>query len=168
MVQHVEYTMRVNIPAKKVWEVLEDFSSIERFSPAVKKSPIMEGKASGLGAKRHCEFYDGTSVVEEIIDYEEGKGFQVELTEYSMPLKSLTAKMKVEKVNASVSDISMSMDFVVKGGPFGWLMGFMMMRPMMKGVIKKILTGLAYHSATKKIVGQELPPPDSFSLALSN
>lgn len=167
MAQRVEVKMRVNFPAKKVWEVLGDFSSIERFSPNVKKSPILGEKSSGLGTKRKCDFYDGTSVIEEIIDYQDGKSFKVELTEFSMPLKSLYAEMKVEGVDANASDISMSMDFVVKGGPFGWLMGFFMIRPMMKGIIKKVLTGLAYNSATGKLVGEKLPSKEELSLALS-
>ena len=72
MAHHVEVKMRVNIPAMKVWEVLGDFSSIERFSTAVEKSPILDGISSGLGTKRKCDFYDGSSVIEEIIDYQEG------------------------------------------------------------------------------------------------
>ena len=166
MAHHVEVKMRVNIPAMKVWEVLGDFSSIERFSTAVEKSPILDGISSGLGTKRKCDFYDGSSVIEEIIDYQEGKSFKVELTEYSMPLKSLFAEMKVEEVDATASDISMSMDFVVKGGLFGWFMGFSMMRPMMKGIIKKTLTGLAYHSTTEKLVGKKLPSKEAVSLAV--
>jgi len=168
MEQHVEHKMRVNIPAKQIWEVLGDFSSIERFAMTVKKSPILAGKHSGLGAKRKCEFYDGKSVVEEIIDYEDGKGFKLVLTEHPMPLKTFYAEMKVIEIDANSSEIMMSMDFVAKGGPFGWLMGYFMMRPMMKGIIEKILTGLAYHSATGRVVRNELPSQDTLTLALSN
>ena len=167
MAHHVEYKMRVNIPSKKVWEVLEDFSSVERFSDAVETSPLLDGKSSGLGTKRKCTFYDGSSIVEEIVDYEEGKSLKMEVSEYSMPLKSLHAVMKVEAVDAKTSDISMSMEYVVKGGPLGWIMGFFMMRPMMKGVIKKTLTGLAYHSATGKLLGNKLPSKEDLSLALN-
>lgn len=168
MAHHVENKMRVNVPANKVWEVLEDFSSVEKYAFSVDKSPLLEGKSSGLGTKRKCDFYDGTSVVEEIIGYQKGKGFKVELSEYSMPVKSLVAGMKVEEVDAKTSDISMEMDFVVKGGPFGWLMGFFMMRPMLRGVAKKVLTGLAYHSATGKIIGKSLPSKEDLSLALNS
>ena len=167
MAFHVEDKIRVNIPAKTVWEVLGDFSSIERFSTAVEKSPILDGISSGLGTKRKCDFYDGSSVIEEIIDYQEGKCFKIEVTEYSMPLKSLYAEMKVEEVDANASEISMSMEFVVKGGPFQWLMGFFMMRPMMKGIIKETLTGLAYNSATGKPVGNKLPAKEDLSLVFN-
>ena len=167
MAHHVENIMRVNVPTTKIWEVLRDFSSIERFAPTIKTSPIVNDKSSGLGAKRLNTFYNGSSLIEEIVDYQEGKGFKVELTEYSLPLKSLNAEMKVEEIDANASNIYMSMDYVVKGGPAGWLMGFVMMRPMMKGIIKKTLTGLAYNSATGKLVGSKLPSTADLSLALN-
>lgn len=167
MAHHVEEKMRVNIPADQIWKVLGDFSSIEKFSMNVEKSPIISDKKSGLGTVRKCDFYDKTSVIEEITEYHEGTSFKVVLSEYSMPLKSLRVEMKVEAAGANFSDISMSMDYVVKGGPLGWLMGNMMMRPMMRGIIKKTLTGLAYHSTTGKLVSNELPNKDVLSLAFN-
>jgi ribosome-associated toxin RatA of RatAB toxin-antitoxin module len=166
MAHHVKNIMRVNVPAAKIWEVLGDFSSIERFAPTIKTSPIVGGKSSGLGAKRLCTFNDGSSLIEEIIDYQEGKSFKIEISEFSMPLKSQHAEMKVEEVDANTCDISMLVDFVVKGGPFGWVMGLIMMRPLMKSVTKNILTGLAYHTVTGKLIGSELPPKEELTLAL--
>jgi hypothetical protein len=166
MAHHVKNIMRVNVPAKKIWEVLGDFSSIEKFAPTIKTSPIVNDKSSGLGAKRLCTFNDGSSLIEEIIDYQEGQGFKIEISEFSMPLKSQHAEMKVEEVDANTSNIYMSVDFVVKGGPFGWFMGFFMMRPLMKWVTKNILTGLAYHSVTGKLIGSKLPPKEELTLAI--
>ena len=45
MAHHVEDTLSVNVPAKEVWEVLEDFSSIERFASTVETSPIVNDKS---------------------------------------------------------------------------------------------------------------------------
>ena len=166
MAHHVKNIMRVNAPATKIWEVLGDFSSIERFAPTIKTSPIVDDKSSGLGAKRLCTFNDGSSLVEEIIDYQEGKSFKIEISEFSMPLKSQHAEMKVEEVDANTCDISMSVDFVVKGGPFGWVMGLIMMRPLMKMVTKNILTGLVYHSVTGKLIDSKLPSKAELALAI--
>lgn len=157
MPHHVTHTLRINVPASTVWEVLGDFSSVERFSSNVASSPILPGIQTGLGTKRKCDFYDNSSVVEEIVGYEEGKRFDVVLTEYAMPLKSLHATMGVSAVNNTTSDIYMSMGYVVKFGPIGWLMGALMMRPMMKKIIKGVLQGLAYHSATGKTIAKQLP-----------
>lgn len=158
MAHHIEHTKRVRVPAEKIWAILKDFKSIERTSHAVESSPILAGPASGLGTKRRCHFYDKKSVVEEIIEYKEGSSFKIELSEFSMPLKSAIAEFTVKKVNANDCDISMSMDFVVKAGPIGWLLGATLMKPVLTNkVLKNELIGLAYHAATGKLVGTAMP-----------
>ncbi len=163
MTHHTEKALKVNVPAAKIWQVLEDFSSVERFATTIKTSPIVNDKNSGLGAKRLCTFNDGSSLVEEIIDFQEGQGFKMVLSEFSLPLKSMHSEMGVKEIDANSSVIYMSSDFVVKGGPFGWLMGYLIMRPMMKGVFRKLLSGLAYHCVTGKLIGEKLPPNEELA-----
>ncbi len=135
----------------------------ERFATTIKTSPIVNDISSGLGAKRLCTFNDGSSLVEEIIDFQEGQGFKMELSEFSLPLKSMHAEMRVKEIDDNSSDLYMSSDFVVKAGPLGWLMGYLIMRPVMKGVFTKLLSGLAYHCVTGKRVGEKLPPSEELA-----
>ncbi len=72
MAQHIEQKLLVNISADKLWAVLNDFGGIDRYSPTIQNSPLIGDQNSGLGAKRKCEFYEGGSVVEEIIDCKDG------------------------------------------------------------------------------------------------
>ena len=39
-----------------------------------------------------------------------------------MPFKSLFAGTKVEAIDENTCDITIDMNFVIKGGPLGWLM----------------------------------------------
>jgi len=158
MPHHIELTKRVKMPADQIWEVLKDFDSIERTSHAVEKSPLLEGNESGVGTKRKCYFYDGTSVIEEITEYHEGESFKIVLSEFSMPLKSIEAQMMVKKVDNNICDISMSMDFVVKGGFIGKLLGFLILQHVLKAkVLKAELAGLAFHASTGIVIGKRLP-----------
>jgi len=160
MAHHTENTIKVNIPAAQIWQVLADFSSVEKFATTIKSSPIVSDIKSGLGTKRLCTFNDDSSLVEEIIEYQEGQGFKMELSEFSLPLKSMFAEMRVKEIDANTSELYMSADFVVKGGALGSLMGHLIMRPVMKGVFKKLLTGLAYYCVTGKLVAEKLPDND--------
>ncbi|NKB25563.1 MAG: hypothetical protein GKR87_14535 [Kiritimatiellae bacterium] len=166
MEHYVESAVRINATSKKVWEILDDFGGVENFSFGVEQSPIIGEKSSGLGAKQHCVFYDKKSVYEEIIEYEENKSFKVVLSELSMPMRTMFAGFSVEKVTDTTCEVSMYMDFVVKLGPLGALMGMVIMRPMMKGLQKKLLSGLAYYSFTGKTIGSELPPSEELAQAL--
>ena len=160
MTQVLEQKMTVNVPASKVWAVLDDFGSIEKFSPTVKHSPVKGAKSSGLGAERTCHFEDGTCAVEKIVGYNQGESLTVELTEHPMPFKQFFAEMKVVPVDSNSSVISMAMKFTPKFGPLGWLMANLVMKPMMSRVLKRILKGLAYHAATGLNVGKDLPTSD--------
>jgi len=166
MAHHIVQTIKVNVPAAKIWQVIEDFSSVERFATTIKTSPIVNDISSGLGAKRLCTFNDGSSLVEEIIEFQEGQGFRMALSEFSLPLKSMYAEMRVKEIDANSSEIYMSSDFVVKAGPLGWLMGFLVMGPMMKGVFKKLMTCLAYHTATGERIGEKSPPNEELAKVL--
>jgi len=157
MAHHSENTIKVNLPATKVWKVLEDFSSVEKFATTITSSPIVGDITSGVGAKRKCTFSDGASLVEQITEYQQGEGYKMELSEFTLPLKSMLAEMRVKKIDENSCEIYMSADFVVKAGPLGWLMGQLIMRPVMKGVFKKVMTGLAYHCATGNRVADKLP-----------
>ena len=81
----------------------------------------------------------------------------MDISNHSMPLKSMQAEMKVTVIDENSSEIYMSADFVVKGGPLGWVMGQLIMQPVMKSIFKKVMTGLAYHSLTGEIISEKLP-----------
>lgn len=55
-----------------------------------------------------CTFNDGSCLVEEIIEFQEGEGFKMEFSEFSLPLKSMHSEMRVKKVDANTSDLYMS------------------------------------------------------------
>ncbi|MGB1239154.1 MAG: SRPBCC family protein [Pseudomonadales bacterium] len=166
MMQTIEQTLDVNVPAAQVWRVLSDFSSIEKFSPTVKHSPILGDVKTGLGAKRACSFHDGTSAVEEIVGYREGESLEVELTEHPMPFKRFFAQMKVVAIDERSSRISMAMSFEVKYGVLGRLLVALVMRRMVLKVLKKVLSGLALHASSGELIGRDLPAGDKVAQLL--
>jgi len=166
MAQHTEKTIKVNVPASKIWEVLKDFSSAENYSVEIATSPIINDIQSGLGAKRKCSFNNGTSLVEEIIEYKEGNGYKMALSESSMPMKYMNTAMWVTEIDSKSSEIKMEAEFGMKGGPLGWLMGAFMMKPMMKGLFYKVMTGLAFYCVDGKRLDGELPSKEELAKIL--
>lgn len=77
----------------------------------IKSSPIVDDIQSGLGAKRKCTFNDGSSLVEDIIEFNQGQGYKMDLSEYSYPLKSMFSEMRVIKIDANSSELFMSSYF---------------------------------------------------------
>ncbi|MGF1753538.1 SRPBCC family protein [Vibrio makurazakiensis] len=157
MPHQIEKKIQVKVPANKLWQVMSDFCSVENYALTIKASPIINDIHSGLGAKRLCTFNDGTTLVEEIVEYDEGRRMKIVLSEYSMPLKSMSVEMAVKSINDDTSELTMSSEFVVKAGPAGWVMGKLVMEPMMKGVFKKLMSGLAYYTETGERIDSKLP-----------
>ncbi len=127
----------------------------------------MGDKQSGLGAKRKVTMqHDGFSLIEGITEWQDGRGYKVRVSETASPLKSMQAELGVNQMDEGLSEIYWSVDFDVKGGPFDWLMGTLMMKPIMKGVLKKNVSGLAYYSATGKTIAGELPSTKELTAAI--
>jgi len=157
MIHHTEKKIIVNVPANKIWKVLENFSSVEKFATGIKSSPIVGEIDSGLGAKRLCTFQNGTSLVEKIIDFKDKSGYRMELSEHTLPLKSMYSEIYVKQIDDKSSEISMACDFEVKMGLLGWIMGYFMMRPVMKKTFKDLMTGLAYYTVSGERIEKKLP-----------
>ena len=145
-------SMIVKVTHNKAWRILSDFGGIHKFHPTVETSPIIHGDETGLGATRRCHFTDGSSVVERVIAWEEGRSYEVELSEFSMPFKSATARLSVAPSGLEKSVLTMEINAVVKYGPLGWLMANLMMRPMMKSMFKKTFRGLESHANTDQVI----------------
>ncbi|MCJ8347342.1 SRPBCC family protein [bacterium] len=150
----VEVSKKLNVDVDRVWKSFENFGEIYKFHPLVEKSPLLSKNASGIGAKRRCDFYDGTSVVEVVTHWTEKKRIEVQLSEMSMPMKTAKATIKIVSTSSGATKVSLEMDFVPKFGFLGKIMGALMMRPMMKKMLTLLFVGLEKHIQTGKIVGK--------------
>ena len=120
MSHQISTTLQVNLSASKIWDTLKDYGGIEKYAPTIKSSSIEGEKSSGIGARRRVTFHhDGSSLIEEIIEYQEGQGYKMNVSELSSPLKSMQAEIKVDKLDDNSSEITMSVSFETNSGPVG-------------------------------------------------
>lgn len=83
-------------------------------------------------------------MVEEVIAWEPDRGYRVRLSDMeSMPLHEAFAGLTVVPLSNGRSKVTWSMDYRVKYGPFGWLLGQTMTKAMMGKVLDGNLKGLA-------------------------
>ncbi len=62
-------------PAADIWNVIERMGDIQNYMPSLVRSEILDGKAPGVGAVRHCTDKAGRSWSEECIRFEPGYSF---------------------------------------------------------------------------------------------
>jgi len=142
---HFERTLEIDANPDDVWGVLSRFMHIDEFAPLIKSVDALTDGEDGVGSKRRNHFDDGTSLVEEVTEWEANRRYhRVRLSEMSaMPLHEAYADVSVEPMDNGRSKVKWAMDYRVKFGPFGWLLGQTMMKMMMGKVLDGNLKGLA-------------------------
>ena len=136
--------MDIDATPDALWAVIGRFMHIDEFAPAVKSVEALTVGEDGIGSKRRCHFDDGTSVVEEVTLWETNRRYRVLLSEMTtMPLKEMYAELSVEPIDSGRVRVNWSMDYRVKYGPIGWLLGQTLMKLMMGKILDGNLKGLA-------------------------
>jgi carbon monoxide dehydrogenase subunit G len=141
---HSERSLEIDAPPEAVWAVLGRFMHIDEFAPQITSVDALTEGEDGVGSKRRNHFENGTSVVEEVTDWQPDRSYRVRLSEMAaMPLHEADAELSIEPLEHGRSRTTWGMDYRVKYGPFGWLLGQTVMKRMMGGVLDGNLTGLA-------------------------
>jgi carbon monoxide dehydrogenase subunit G len=137
-----ERAIDIDASAERVWAVLGRFMHIDDFHPRVSKVDVLSKDLTGVGASRRCHLKDGSSVVEKVVEWQAGRSYSVELSGFSQPLKKAIARFGFEPRGPDRSRVTMGMQYQVKYGPIGWMMGKAMMASMMGRLFLVVLSGL--------------------------
>lgn len=148
-------TRTIDLEQTQLWNILDDFGGIYRFHPAVERSPLLGRQRSGLGARRRCEFYDGSQVVEEIIDYQPGQQLTVDIVEGSLPLEQAQGTIALAPLQDGGTEVSFRIDYKPKYGPLGAVMDALVMRRSFRKLLARVLEGLETHARTGAVIGKD-------------
>lgn len=141
---HFERSLDIDATPEALWSVVGRYMHIDEFAPLVTSVDALTEGDDRVGSKRRCHFEDGSSVVEELTSWEPGRKYRVRLSEMaSMPLHEAHAEVAIEALDGGRARVVWGMDYRVKYGPLGWLLGQTMMKMMMGKVLDGNLKGLA-------------------------
>ncbi len=141
---HFEKTLEINASKEAVWTVLSRFMHINEFAPFITSVDALTDDEDRVGSRRRNHFDNGTSMVEEVVEWKPGQKYRVRLSEMdAMPLHEAYAEISIETIDEGHSRVIWGMDYKVKFGPFGWLLGQTMMKIMMGKILVANLKGLS-------------------------
>lgn len=141
---HFERTIDISAEPEQVWSVLGRYMHIDEFAPQIKTVDALTDGEDGVGSKRRCNFDNGSSVVEEVTKWEAGRMYRVRLSEMdAMPLNEMHAEISLLAQGSEKVRVTWAVDYDVKYGPFGWLLGMSLMKLMMGKILDGNLKGLA-------------------------
>jgi len=153
--QHVSATRIIHATPAEIWTLVGDVTTVSRWHPAVQTADLLSDKPTGLGAARRCNFYDGTSVREEVVDLDEGHRVRLQLSEFSVPMKRLEAEVSLAPTVDGQTEATFELFYEVKFGLLGKLLGATAIRRELRGVAGKVLAGLGHHLSTGELVGKD-------------
>ncbi|MEO1421473.1 MAG: SRPBCC family protein, partial [Pseudomonadota bacterium] len=98
----------------------------------------------GVGSRRRNFFENGTSITEEVIEWNPNASQRIVGSEFGpIPLRSLVAQIDIIPENTEKTTLQWSLEFKVKYGPVGWLMGQLLMKRAFGTVVAGNLDAVA-------------------------
>ncbi|KPA22225.1 Polyketide cyclase / dehydrase and lipid transport [Shimia sp. SK013] len=139
----IERSLEIEATPEQVWAVMGRFMHIDAFAPEVARVEALTVGEDQVGSQRRCHFTNGQALVETVTAWDAGRGYSVALSEMgSMPMSAASAELRIEAVG-NKARVVWGFAGKMKFGPLGWLMGQLMLKPMMGKVIAANLEGLA-------------------------
>ena len=156
--QEVKSSRIIDVNQEKIWEMIGDVTTIDRWSTGVETVDLLSDEATGLHATRRCHFYDGTTVREEIVGVEDGHRVQIHLSEYTVPMKNFDAEFQLNPGTDGQTEVTFKMAYEMKMGFLGRIMGATMVRRQMTKIASTTLAGLEQFLLTGVPIGKPLVP----------
>lgn len=149
--------VRINAPKARVWEVLANIGSVQRYHPGVAKSWYTTEQREGVGACRHCDLLPMGTVEERIVEWNEGESYTIEIYEGSKtpPFNKAFAYISL-RVDGDATVVRMTMEYTMKFGPIGALMDALIVRKQFEKVAPSLLAGLKHHVETGEEIDREV------------
>lgn len=139
---HLEKSLVIDATTEAVWEPLGRYMDVDEYCPGISHVDALTSGEDGVGSKRRNNFPNGSSLIEEVTEWTVNKGYKVRMSEMiGLPMKETTAFIRLEPVG-SKTRVVWGMDYTMKNGPIGWLMGKTLIKFFMGKTIDSNLKAL--------------------------
>jgi|GEM_PF-603835 len=152
--RHVKVRRVVEASHERVWEVIGSYNQIHRFHPFVRRAEPVGKLESGVGARRECHLYSGASVVEEVVDWQEGRSVSVLNTSSPSPFGDTGGTLSVAPLAPGRSVVLLDANYEVEWGLLGKVLDFLVLRFALKWALNRVLRGLKHYVETGEEVGR--------------
>lgn len=153
----MKWHFKHNEPASSAtWTAVTKMDAVADWHPNVARSVVLTPNSDGVGASRRVEFHTGTSVVETVLEQQEPQTVTMDLIGAPL-LEKAVVTIRTEQQSAEETEVTFSVDYDVKYGPIGWLMGALMLKSAFRKVFGLSLGGLAHHLETGELVTDAIP-----------
>ncbi len=133
---HIEHTIEIDAPIDLVWSKISDLGDIQNWTKAVKSSHYHTEKKSGIGAGRTCDVPGFGKLVENVLEWDEGKSFRLSLEGLPFFIKEASGGWRLEELGANRTRGITTIDLKTRFWPIGALLEKFALGPQFHKTIK--------------------------------
>jgi hypothetical protein len=155
----IKMSRQLAAPAMEVWSVVADFQRVNRFHPYVQTVDVLSTEACGVGARRRCNLRRMPSVEEEVVEWQEGRGYRIKGSTPFDFIGEVGGGLWVEPSGGG-SIASFELTFKPRLGAVGRAFGLFWLETLAERMGPHILAGLEHYVRTgDKLSLRELASP---------
>ncbi|BCE00418.1 SRPBCC family protein [Marinicellulosiphila megalodicopiae] len=143
----------------KTWALLSEFDNVYKWVPSIKESYGMGKKEVGLGHSRHCKIKGFGGIDEHITVWEEGEGFEYEISPVG-PLHGATSRWELSTTENGDTLLTVTLVYSIRLSIIGKMMHKLMMRNKLKNnldsIVKTVQSVLEDEHASKDFFAKDM------------
>lgn len=143
----------IQASASEVWSVVGEFHDVHAFHPFVESVDTLAEVHRGVGASRRCNLYNESSLVETVVEWDEGRSFTV-LASHQPLIGQVTGGMRVDPIDATTSRVTVHTAYTPAWGVFGRVLDILALRRGVTYALKRVLKSLQHHVETGERIGR--------------
>ncbi|GAA6209468.1 hypothetical protein NBRC116601_27610 [Cognatishimia sp. WU-CL00825] len=144
-------SIELDATPEEVWAVIGRYMQAEQYCPLVVSVEALTTGEDGVGSKRRNFFENGTSITEKVIEWTPNRGQLIECSEFgSIPFRRLIAQIDIVPSHGKRTTLKWALDFQVKFGPLGWLLGQLVMKRAFGKIVMGNLDAIAERIAENR------------------
>ncbi len=133
---HIEHTIEIDASIDLVWSKISDLADIQNWIKAVKESHVHTEKERDIGAGRTCDVQGLGTLVENVLDWDEGKSFRLSLEGLPFFIKEASGGWRLEELGPDRTRGITSIDVKTRFGPIGALLEKFALGPQFHKTVK--------------------------------
>jgi hypothetical protein len=133
---HIEQIIEIDAPVDLVWENISDLANVQNWTKAVNKSYFHTEIKRGIGAGRTCEVEGFGTIVENVLDWDEGKSIRLSLEGLPFFIKEASGGWRLEELGPNRTRGIAYIDMKTRFWPIGALLERFALGPQFSKTLK--------------------------------
>ena len=153
---HVEAELHLDAPHADVWQVVSDFGGHYLYNPYVRHSVTINDIPVGVGAEREVYLYDGSLMLQRIVDFDPAGSMAIEIVESDLLIRHYLLQMSVQAADDNASTLACRVSYLPPFGILGSPLA-LILKPVILSRVSHMLQGVAHYVRTREPIGNRVP-----------